>query len=108
MSEHLSIALQAAVPIAILEMRSWAPEARQAAAAEWGQIIASHGDDILFRSARKGDSAKAFTALARGLAALAYCPGGVRFLGIHWCTDHETCTGAEREARPATGEEADR
>ena len=108
MSEHLSIALQATVPIAILEMRSWTAEARQAAAAEWGQIIASHGDDILFRSARQGDSAKAFTALARGLAALAYCPGGVRFLGIHWCTDHQACIGAEREARLAAEEEADR
>ena len=30
----------------------------------------------------------AFAAVARGLAALSFCPGGVVFLGQHWCAAH--------------------
>jgi len=47
-------------------------------------MIASHGDDILFKSRREGDTAKAFNALAESLAFMAFVPGGVTFLGDHW------------------------
>jgi hypothetical protein len=33
------------------------------------------------------------------LAALAFQPGGVVFAGLHWCTDHDECENAEKEAR---------
>jgi hypothetical protein len=66
--ELLSLALQVAVPVAIEELRSWTPEARQAEAAGWADIIASHGDDIMHRRGRgSGSTAEAFAALARGL-----------------------------------------
>jgi hypothetical protein len=36
--------------------------------------------------------AEAFNALARGLAALAYQPGGVKYAGLHWCVEeHPGC-----------------
>lgn len=36
--------------------------------------------------------ADTFNALARGLALLAHCPGGVSFAGPHWCTEsHPQC-----------------
>lgn len=94
----LTAALGAAVPLAILDMKDWTFEARQAKALECSGIIASQGDIILYRSSRKGETAKAFTALAFGLAALAYQPGGVTFMELHFCTDHDECKAAAKAA----------
>jgi hypothetical protein len=47
-------------------------------------MIACHGDNIMYRGHKKGDTAKAFNALADGLAMLAFCPGGVKFMGQKW------------------------
>lgn len=41
-------------------------------------------------------TAPAFNALARGLAAAAWHPSGVTFLGQHWCVGH--CTGRQEAA----------
>lgn len=86
-AEHpmLPFALQCAVPGAIRRMRDWSFEERQRVAIECGQVIAEHGDDLLYPSKRKGGTAWAFTALTKGLAALAFQPGGVTFAGVHWC-----------------------
>lgn len=32
-----------------------------------------------------------FRALATAIAAMAYQPGGITILGMHWCTDHAEC-----------------
>ena len=45
-----------------------------------------------------GGTADTFNHLARGLAALAYQPGGVDFAGRHWCADHRACQAAATEA----------
>jgi hypothetical protein len=50
-------------------------------------MVAHHGDNILYRSKKKGESAKAFNALAKGLACLAFAPGGVNAFGGHWQTN---------------------
>lgn len=55
-----------------------------ARAQELGQIVAEKGDVIQFKGKKPGESAFAFNALAEGLALLARCPGGVKFLGDHW------------------------
>jgi len=94
----LTTSLQAAVPLWILEMRPWTPAARLATAREDGQHIAEHGDDLMFKSKTKGRTAEAFNHLARGLAALAYAPGGVTFAGEHWCVNHAECTEAANAA----------
>lgn len=91
--------LQIAVPLAIDEMRDWSQEARLAKAAEYGQVIASeNGTDILFLSRKKGETAKAFNALSRALAALAYQPGGVTFMGQHWYVNHDKCQESTESA----------
>lgn len=87
--------LQLAVPVEIINMRTWDQETRLAKAAEFGQYVAANGDDILFE--RKGETAKAFAALARGLAACAYLPGGVTYMGLHWCVNHDECEKASTE-----------
>lgn len=102
--------LRLAVPLRIAELlrmtevqrvdtiRFWAAEACE--------VVASNGDNLMFRtkpwrlkgsqlakgSRRKpGDevsTADTFNHLAAGLAALAMCPGGVLFAGVHWCAEH--------------------
>lgn len=83
------MSLQLAVPMAVVELSRVTDDERLALAREHGQYIAEHGDDILYRGVH---TREAFAALAKGLAALAYQPGGVLFLGEHWCTEeHEGC-----------------
>ena len=53
-----------------------------------GQMIAEHGDNILFRSVKKGETAAAFNALAEGIAILSFAPGGITFMGDHWENKH--------------------
>lgn len=84
----LSISLQAAVPL-------WAQQHSQRS---WDfireripicvEVIASHGDNLLYRSKKKGETAEAFNRFAEGLAILSFAPGGVKFLGLHFENAH--------------------
>lgn len=80
----LRTALEAAVPLYAMQLREKPWSEIQRIAAEAGQMIAEHGDDVLFRSKKKGASAAAFNALARGIAALSFVPGGVTLFGLHF------------------------
>lgn len=75
--------LEVGVRVEIDRIRGMPDTDRIALAAGCAQHIASHGDDLLFRS-RPGASADAFAKLSTGLACLAYQPGGVTFAGMHW------------------------
>lgn len=70
--------------MAIEELRGKSWDEISGLGAEAGQYIAEHGDVILFKGKTKGETAKAVAQLARGLAVLAYQPGGVTFMGEHW------------------------
>jgi hypothetical protein len=98
----LTATLQVAVPLEIIRLRILDDDQRQWIARTAAQEIASHGDDILFKSKRAGDTARAFNHLATGLAALAYQPGGVTFAGLHWCPDHTQCEAAQAATREET------
>lgn len=80
----LPSALAAAVPLWIIEVRGYEQSVREERARICAQHIAEHGDVILFRSKRKGETAEAFNRLAEGLACLAFAPGGVKAFGQHW------------------------
>lgn len=85
----LATSLQLAVPLTIWQMRTMEPAQIREVAAGCADVIAAHGDDLLYGGR---DCAPAFNALARGLAALAHQPGGVTFADLHWCvTAHEGC-----------------
>ena len=85
--EHPALGLlEVAVPLKIADLRTYPEDQRMVMARQAGQYIASHGDDLMFRS-KKGKSAEAFNQLATGLAALAFCPGGVSFAGMRWEAD---------------------
>lgn len=91
--DALPITLQIAVPLNIMAMRDWSPERRCEVGRSRAATVASHGDDLMFGGKH---CAEAFNALAMGLAALAYQPGGASFLGLHWCVDaHPDCPSGQ-------------
>lgn len=85
----LQAALSAAVPLYIIEMRSWDWKKISQTAHECAQIVAEKGDVILYRSTVPGETARAFNALARGIACLSFSPGGVTALGLHFDAQFE-------------------
>lgn len=80
----LATALSSAVPLWIEQLRSrdWAYIEQRAKVCS--QEIAEHGDNILYRSRKKGETATAFNRLAEGVACLAFAPGGVTIFGQHF------------------------
>lgn len=76
--------LELAVPMWIDRLRTVPADDRITEARGLAQVIASKGDVLQFGSKKKGEQAEVFNACAKGLAALAFQPGGVKFCGIHW------------------------
>jgi hypothetical protein len=101
MNDLLPIALSTAVPLWIEKLRPLSTEQRLARASGLADIIGSHGDIILYRGSKKGESAAAFNALAEGLAIGAFQPGGVTAFGCHWCVNHAECQAAMEAAKAA-------
>lgn len=80
----LKISLSAAVPLWVNELknRDWSFLIERAKICS--QEVAEHGDNLLFRSKKKGESATAFNRFAEGLAILSMAPGGVKIFGLHF------------------------
>lgn len=107
MPDALPIALEAAVPLRLMELAALSPVERDRVRMRWAHdasdIVASQGDTLMFGSKRSGAAANVFNHLARGLAALAYAPGGVTFAGRHWEAgggESPTPVREPRRARP--------
>ena len=79
------------MPLWIHEVGRLTETERLQAAHDCSEYISSHGDAIIYRSYVHGETAAAFNHLARGLACMAYLPGGVTYHGTHFCTDHPAC-----------------
>lgn len=86
MDDLLAISLSAAVPLWIKELQGlpWKDVAKMAD--ESATIVASQGDTLMYKT--KGKTRETFNALARGLAALSFVPGGVTFMGMHFEARH--------------------
>lgn len=84
----LLVALEAAVPLWIVELRRMPAGQRERTRTVWARAgaesIAHKGDVLQYGSKRRGEAADVFSHLARGLAALAFQPGGVTFAGLHF------------------------
>jgi hypothetical protein len=80
----LGTALAAAVPLWIVQLKDVPFEERQRRASECADVVAFRGDIILFKGAQKGETARAFNALAEGIAHLSFAPGGVKTFGQHF------------------------
>lgn len=90
-SDMLRSTLGVAVPIWVMELKKLPWPAIEKIAHESAQVVAEKGDVLQF-GGKKGEAAKAFNALAKGLAALSFCPGGVTFLGDHYENKHDQCS----------------
>lgn len=94
--DTLPIALDAAVPLWILQFRELPPEERQKKLAEvTADDLCLRLEYVLHRGPKEGDTARAFNDLAQAIALLAFAPGGVRVFGRHW--DAETLIPSERK-----------
>jgi hypothetical protein len=100
MSNHpLAIALALAVPLELALLRDIDDELRaQTIATHTGRAVATllgeYGDQLQYGGPR---CSEAFAGVARGLACLAWAPGGVTFAGMHFCARHELCEKADAE-----------
>lgn len=88
LSSALSIALSAAVPLWQEELRHRAWAEIQVRLPGLYQLIAEHGDNLLYPAKKKGETARVFNACAEAIAALSFAPGGVRAFGEHWTARH--------------------
>lgn len=89
--------LSFAVPLWIHKVADWPAEERAEAVEVGADLIASASEGIVAPFERRNTDVRAariFNVLARSLALLAHRPGGVDFLGDHWCTNHEACIAA--------------
>ncbi|MFF1713550.1 hypothetical protein [Streptomyces sp. NPDC058268] len=101
---QLAETLRLAVPLHMAELRHLAPAQLVAIGSAAASIIGSKGDVLQFPSQKRGATAEAFNALARGLAAAALvAEGGVLFAGLHWCTV-DRCAGPDAD-HPVPGVE---
>jgi len=95
MTTLLQLTLSLAVPLWIDEVRAWSIERRLERVKICGQVVAERGDIIQFKSKKKNETAEAFNRLAEGLAIMAFRPGGVTFMDLHFEVLEEPAACAE-------------
>lgn len=82
----LATALEVAVPLCIhnLQCRGGVTEdiLEQARKTSWE--LAGHGDNLLYRGKKRGETARLFQQVAEAIAVLAFCPGGITIFGLHF------------------------
>jgi hypothetical protein len=85
-SALLAVHLSAQVPLYIAELRAQGgpTDADRDTAQRLGPVIAAHGDRLLYRSTRAGETAGLANDLGFAIAVLSFCPGGVTVFGQHW------------------------
>lgn len=92
MGQDADALLKSMLPLAVFmntpnfQQMPW--ERLQEIATEASQFMAEHGDDLLFKSKKKGDTAKAFNLFAKGVTVLSFAPGGVNIMGMHFEAVH--------------------
>ena len=92
---HLSTALETAVPLHVMQLQARGGPSQEDvdSCAAISEILGSKGDLLMFRGGKRGETAQVFNALARGIAVLSFCPGGVTLFGEHWESRREVGNG---------------
>lgn len=82
---YLPTALSAAIPLWQHHYKDLSFEERQSVVAEiMRDDFCLRLEYVLHKGPKAGDTARAFTDLARAIALLSFSPGGVRAFGVHW------------------------
>lgn len=88
--------LQAAVPLWADQLRALDDDTRAELMRRWQDAAwepLAHMSDVgMMGGGTKGEAAAWFNHLARAIAALSFCPGGVTVFGVHWCQNHSGCS----------------
>ncbi len=93
----LTMHLQVSVPLLIIAFASGDRELNFNRP-DLAQTLAEHGDAILYRI--PGKTAPAVNALSEALATMAFVPGGVRFLDLHFeATEDQKAQVSQRERK---------
>jgi hypothetical protein len=81
----LPLMLDAAVPLWVFEFQKLTVDERQEKIKECEKDdLCLRLEYVLHRGPKEGDSARAFNDLAKAIALLSFCPGGVNAFGRHW------------------------
>lgn len=80
----LATCLDAAVPLWIEQFRKLPEEEWQRMLDEINKDFSAKMEYVIHR--KEGETAQAFNDLARAIALLSFCPGGVTCFGQHWET----------------------
>jgi hypothetical protein len=88
MNDLLMMSLAPAVLIATDHLSQMAYADVLEIARRSADVVAEHGDDLQFGGRH---CQEAFAALAQGIAACSFAPGGVTFRGERWQASHPEC-----------------
>lgn len=113
--ELLQLSLEAYVPLYVFDIQAagyiaWMDDLLESQE-EWVDTLTSKGDILLYKSPKKGDTAKVFNTLARAIAYMSFVTGGIRVFGLKF-ESHFTNTErmpddvAEKEIRITRNVEA--
>lgn len=93
--ELLRFALILGVPNAMrdLHLNGGPLDSDWAEARAFADTLATQGDNLLYKSKKKGETAALMTQLIRALAVMAYVPGGVTAWGLHFDAGAPDSTG---------------
>lgn len=81
--------LQTAVPLWIMRFKDVPWEDLKLIMKESERILEESGELAVFAQVKQGQTAKAFNAIARAIAALSFVPGGIEIFGRHFETKYE-------------------
>ena len=86
MIDSLAPALEAAVPLRILDLQSRGgpTDSDYERARAFSAILCEKGDQILYASKKPGYTAYLFNELVQAIAVMAFQPAGIRVFGQQW------------------------
>jgi hypothetical protein len=85
---HLGTFLSAAVPLRIRDLQSRGGPSKEdmESLREYSKLLGEHGESLLFKSKKKGETAQMANGLASAVAILSFVPGGLTLFDQHWET----------------------
>lgn len=86
-----------AVPLWIERCKSVPFDQLQAKVQNASDELGSKGDELLFKSKKKGESARLFNLYAESVAVLSFVPGGVTIFGHHFEAIHPDLAKSDKQ-----------